>query len=295
MRLFLELLYRYRNLLLFLFLEAIAAGILLRFNAEQHAAFEQFMLAITGNVNAVKKDVYSYTRLGAVNRELSADIKILRRKLDRMQAQLNRRKGQSPNNSYAGDSLPESSLTMACDTLQELKRYHYIPCRAVDNTIRSSYNHIIVNVGSEDGAKTEMGIVSPQGVAGMLTYVSEHYSLGMSMLNKKMKLSAKIKSSGITGTVTWQGGNTRYGSLEYVPLHYEPQVGDTVITSNFSTIFPEGYRIGTIATVDDVGKKGFFDIQVELATAFNKLDYLYLVQSYDKQEIDSLRSIAESQ
>jgi rod shape-determining protein MreC len=289
------LLYRFRNLILFLLLEAVAAGILFRYNQEQHSALESVMIGVSGRMNAVKKEVTTYARLGRVNQQLSRDIAALRQEVDGLRSDLARKAGVSPHGSYGSDSLNIDSMAVACDTVMNPKDYYYIPCRAVDNTIQSSYNHIIVNVGAEDGVKQEMGIVSPRGVAGMITYVSDHYALGMSMLNKKFRLSAKIKHSNITGTIRWEGGDTQYGSLDYIPLHYQPQVGDTVITSNYSTLFPEGYLIGRIATIEDAGKKGFFDIRVELFTEFSRLDYLYLVRSQDKAEIDSLRQIAQEQ
>jgi rod shape-determining protein MreC len=134
-----------------------------------------------------------------------------------------------------------------------------------------------------------MGVISSDGVVGIIIETSENYSLGISLLNQYFRLSSKIKSSNIHGTIRWRGYNPRIVHLEYIPLHIPVQVGDTVITSSYSNYFPEGYHIGKIIDVKDPKDgQGFHEILVLLSTDFYKLENVYLVKNQHQSELKTL-------
>jgi rod shape-determining protein MreC len=133
-----------------------------------------------------------------------------------------------------------------------------------------------------------MGLVSPQGVAGMVIHVTKSYSLALSVLNISFKLSAKVKRNENVGSFEWTGNSTRHGYLRYIPLNAELHVGDEVVTSGYSTIFPEGFPIGKVAKIKPDPQSGAYEAEVALATDFNALSNRYLIPAMHKPQIDSL-------
>jgi rod shape-determining protein MreC len=269
----------YRHTVVFVALFSLSLGILVRFNRDQALFFTRWSLALGRYFHAKHSTIVNYLNLGEENAKLQAENMALRQKAITLQSELNTYKYRVP---YSTDFsvLPDSAFP--------LSRYVFIPCRAIENTVMHSYNHIVLNVGRRHGVEPQMGVISADGVAGVITEVSENYSMGMSLLNKNLKLSAQIHGKKVRGAFQWEGGSPRYGALHYIPLHYKVAVGDTVTTSQYSTIFPEGMVIGKISHINSRESDGFYDLDVQLNTDFHALDFLYVVKHAQKHEIDSL-------
>ncbi|MEW5845237.1 MAG: rod shape-determining protein MreC [Bacteroidota bacterium] len=168
--------------------------------------------------------------------------------------------------------------------------FRYIPARVVDNSINSRHNFITIDAGIVDGAYKGMGVICKNGVVGIVSATTNHYSSVISLLNTDLKVSAMHKKSGAFGAVSWDGMNYRRVILDEIPLHVNVAVGDTIVTSGFSAIFPKDIPIGRV--VDFYNKDGsFLSITVELFADFKTLDYVYLVTSRVKSEVDRLQSV----
>lgn len=274
-----ELLSRNYNLLLFLGLQLIGFSILVKFNNNQHTMFSDFMMSIASRIQTVNSGISGFISLEEQNQKLQSENIRLRRRHDEIKS------------SYEAflNQIPDSSkLVVDRDSTMPESKFMTIPCKAISNTINSNYNYIVLNIGRNRNVTKEMGVASPDGVAGMVVAVSENYSLAMSLLNKKINVSAKIKKKNVMGTITWEGGDARYGSLKYVPQHVTVDRGDSIVTSGYSTMFPDGVMVGWVESVSSKNPDGFHNIKVRLATDFYKLKYLYLLNFEDKHEIDSL-------
>ena len=81
--------------------------------------------------------------------------------------------------------------------------------------------------------------------------------------------------------------------FKYIPRHVKPAVGDTVVTSGFNAIFPEGIMIGTISEVDLSPEALTYDLKVVLSQDFRKLSYVSVVKSNLKAEQDKLEEEVE--
>ena len=168
--------------------------------------------------------------------------------------------------------------------------FRYIPARVIDNSINSRHNYIILDAGSNDGAYKEMGVICKNGVVGIVSATTKHFASVISLLNTDVRVSAMHKKSGAFGAVSWDGMNYRRVVLDEIPLHVNVAVGDTIVTSGFSTIFPRDIPIGRV--VDFYNKDGsFLQITVELFADFKTLDYVYLVDSKVKSEVDRLQTM----
>jgi rod shape-determining protein MreC len=122
-----------------------------------------------------------------------------------------------------------------------------------------------------------MGVISTRGVAGIVVTVSDHYSVAISLLSAKFKLSCKIKGSNYFRMLSWRGDDVAYAYLEALPVHAVFQVGDTVVTSGYSAIFPPGIMVGVVETYGKQSDNDSYSLKVRLATDFQALSALCVI------------------
>ena len=158
----------------------------------------------------------------------------------------------------------------------------------VDNTVNRAKNYVTISQGRADGIRPNMGVISPTGVVGKVQDVSEHYALITSVLHTDMFISALVKRSNTLGSLQWNGRDSRKASLTNIPIHINIIQGDTIVTSGYSGIYPPGIPIGTVAEVRPEEDAAFYTIDINLATNFYQLGYVYVVNNTLKQEKDSL-------
>lgn len=180
------------------------------------------------------------------------------------------------------------------DSLMRIKDtagiYRYIPARVIDNSINTRHNFIMLDAGSADGVYKGMGVICKNGVVGVVSATTNHFATVISILNTDLRVSAMHRKSGAFGAISWDGLSYRQVVLDEIPLHVNVAVGDTIVTSGFSTIFPRDIPIGRV--VDFYNKDGsFLSIRVELFSDFKTLDYVYLVVSGVKGEVERLQSV----
>ncbi len=163
------------------------------------------------------------------------------------------------------------------------KIYVYQAAKVINNSTNKLSNFITINKGREDGFRPEMGIVSNQGIVGITKNVSAHFSTIMSMLHKDMRVSAKIKINGYVGTLRWDGKDPQQAILTDIPKHVLLKEGDEIVSSGYSSFFPEGIPIGIIESFSLEQGGNFYRIEVALSTPFGNIDYVYGVD-YQMQE-----------
>lgn len=276
----LELFIKYNNFLFFIFLQWISLFLVFRYNDFHKEVYGSYMLSIAGFFQEKNQSIRSYFLLSQENEKLLNENIKLKQELIQTQQALNAARFRIP---YS------RNFNILPDSLFPVSVFSFIHAKIIQNTIYDPYNYFIINKGSSDGVYNEMGVISSDGVVGLIIEVSEKYSIGISLLNQHFRLSCKIKSSNIHGTAHWRGNNPKIIHLEYVPLHIPVQVGDTVMTSSYSNYFPEGYHIGRIIDVKDPKDgQGFHEILVLLSTDFYQLENVYLVKNRHQSELKKL-------
>ena len=156
------------------------------------------------------------------------------------------------------------------------------------NSINKSKNIIIIDKGKLDNINLEMGVISSEGVVGIVKSVTNNYASIISLLNTDLKLNAILKNSSTIGSVTWDGLNARILKLNDIPLSSSLKVGDTVVTGGMSFYFPKGIPIGKIVNYDNSSLEGYYEIDVEIFNDFSSLSNLYILGRTDNNEIQSL-------
>lgn len=291
-------LFRYRGILVFALLEVASLYLLVRNSSYQRAAFFNSANAYVGQVLDWRTQVYDYFRLVEVNRGLMQENARLRQQLYR--PDLSNR--EAPVLPVAQDSLTQARLALLGRPdslllgLRQLPArdpdYPLIPARVVNNTLRRVDNYLTLNVGTVDGVRPGMGVVAAEGVVGRVKVASEHYTTVTSVLHSKTNLSAKIRRDGTFGTVRWLGDDPTHALLDYIPRQNKLVRGDTIVTSGYNALFPEGVLVGTVDSFVKEPDKNFWTVRMRLAVDFSRLTHVYVVTSRPKAERDTVEARA---
>ncbi|WP_400194185.1 rod shape-determining protein MreC [Hymenobacter sp. B81] len=278
MRNLLTFLFRYRGILVFVVLEIVSLVLLIRNSAYQRAAFFNSANTYAGQVLEVRTRIYDYFRLADVNQALVAENARLRQQLYR--SDLSQR--QPDSLAVAGDSSgvqlrPDSVLLGTRALPTRAAEFPLVPARVINQSLRRVDNYLTLNVGSRQGVRPGMGVLTAAGVVGRVRQVSEHYATVTSVLHSKTTLSAKIKRDNTFGTIRWLGDDPTHASLDYIPRQNVLVRGDSVVTSGYNAIFPEGILIGTIDRYVKEPDKNFWTVDVRLAVNFANLTYVYVI------------------
>jgi len=164
------------------------------------------------------------------------------------------------------------------------KNFNYIATKVINNSVKKRNNFMTLNKGSKNGVKHGMGVITNEGVIGIVHSVSENYALVISLLHNKSATGIFLKKNMHTGILTWNGFDYRTATISDLPIHIPLNIGDTIITNSYSNIYPEGINIGTIASFLKNDNDGFYTINVNLFEDFNNLRYVYVIHSMQSDE-----------
>jgi len=235
---------------------------------------------ISGSLYKATNGISDYVGLKDVNENLATENARLREYLTNKElSSINKR-----------DTLVDS-VFVAIDSVLA-KGYVFTSAKVINNTTHSLYNYITLDKGSKDGFVKDMGLVSSNGVVGIVKTVSKNYSSAMSLLNKNIKLTAKIRHKKFTGSFSWNGESAEYAQLDEIPNHANIAINDTITTSGYSAIFPEDFMIGTIENFELKEGSNFYNIKVKLATDFYTLRYVDGVENLNRKEQIELEKLA---
>ena len=263
MRTLLRFFQKYSNLLLFLLLEIIAVTLIVQGNSYQRSRLIGLNRQVTGYIYNKVDGAREYFSLKEVNEQLVEENMELRNRLDRV-----------------------STLLDSATVVNELKgehRYYYVQSRIVQNSIYKQFNYLTLNKGKKQGVFRNMGVVSDQGLVGIILETSANFATVIPVINRDFRLSAKIKSNNYAGILQWDGISPRFAVLNEIPFHVDLSEGDTILTSGFSSIFPEGIDVGTIESFS-LEKGNFYDIRVKLFTDFQRLYHVNVIRNSRQEE-----------
>ena len=263
-------LFRYRAFFVFLTLEFLSAWLIIQNNRYQSALYFNSANSWVATLNSFSTGIREYFSLGEINTALADENADLRNQLEQHQQRLRVLEGMVVKDSVLA------------------KRFDYLPAKVVNNSVDRFTNYIALDQGKDAGVEIGMAVINYAGVVGKVKSVSKNFSVATSLLNIDVMVSSELKRTGHFGTVQWGGVDPEQVEFKYLPRHVEPQIGDTVVTSGFNAVFPEGTLIGTIEEFQLPDEALFYDVKVKLAQDFRKLSYVTIIKSTLKVEIDSL-------
>jgi len=260
MRALLWLLKKYNYVLVFIVLEAIALVLLSNHNSFQHSILVNTNREIAGRLNERIVRGREYLHLKKNNEILVRENASLRNKVELLAA-------------AKPDSLTADSSNID---------YHYTAARIVKATHDRQFNYLTINKGKNQGIQEDMAVISEEGIVGIVLASSYNFSTIIPVINRNFRLSVKTKKDNFAGILQWEGKSHRQANLNEIPYHAEPEIGDTVVTSGYSAIFPEGLFVGTIKQFE-LKDGNFYRIDIELGTDFQRLFHVNIIH-YRLQE-----------
>jgi rod shape-determining protein MreC len=269
----LKFIYEYRAFFTFLILELLCAWMVVGNNQYQSTTYFNTSNRIAANVISSSQNIREYFSLRDINGNLASENTELRKKLDQR------------------DQLIHFMELTNIKDPAIIDRFDYVSAKVINNSTRYYKNFITINRGKAHGLEPGMAAISPQGAVGKVKSVSDHYAVLISLLNIDDQVSSVIKRTGHFGTVQWDGTDPRLIDLKYIPRHVELKVGDTIMTSGYNAVFPEGIMLGVIKSYKLNEEAQFHTIKLELSQDFGKISFVEIVKSNLKQEKDSLEQL----
>lgn len=259
---------KHNHWFLFLLLEGIGVMLIVQFNNYQNAKMFTSANSVAGNLFAAITDVNSYFALKSENAQLLQYNKELNGQVTALKARLAQHR----------DSAMVATLP------HKANGFFYNSATVVNNALNAVNNYITIDKGTAEGVEAEMGVFCNEGVVGIIYTASEHYSVVIPLLNSKSSISCRVKGSDSFCTLQWDGCDTRYSYLVDLPRYTKFEIGDTVVTSGFSSIFPADIPVGIIERTEDSDDGMFAQARVELFTNFATLRKVYIVGNEGRKE-----------
>lgn len=282
MRNLLNFLIKISPLLLFLAFETVAVVLMVQRSRYHSYAIISTSNVVSGGILEASNSVTSYFSLSSVNERLALENSVVRNENEQLKSII------TEYEDIISQILPVDSSVIKSDTLQVIT---HIPAKVIENSVNKLDNYITLDKGSEDGIKPDMGVICDQGVVGIISTVSKHFSVVLPILNSKSHISCRLDSSRTIGSVVWNGLNPSYASLMEIPRHVFVTKGEKIYTSGFSYIFPEGIPVGVVEEAELKESDSFYKIKVSLSTSFYTLSHVDVISFAEKEELDELKSI----
>lgn len=281
MRNLLEFLAKYNHWFVFLILEVVSMVLLFQYNSYQGSAWFSSANAVTGKLYEWDANVETFFSLTKVNQELTQRNAYLEQEVQKLSDSL--------------VSVTKDSSIYHRDQFALLRNYRLIPAKVVANSVDKPGNLMTIDKGSADGIHKDMGVISGTGVVGIVYLVAEHYAIVIPVLNTKSNISCMIQNRGYFGYLRWKGGVSDLAYLEEVPRHAHFKLGDYVVTSGYSAVFPPDVRVGRILHVFNSADGLSYRVQLRLSTDFARLrDVCVIDDAAMKERLEIMRAAQDS-
>ena len=251
----------------FLILQIVSLVMLSSYNKTYETFFGGWSNQVTGNINKQYNSWSYFFNLRNTNAALIAENAALRNQL--------------AQNFVPFDTTKKAgTLVLRKDSLEKTRKFFYYPAKVVGNTFTLQKNYIIIERGALQGVKKDMAAISPDGsIVGVVVEVNDNYSKIMSLLHRNSKVSAMLKKDKIAGSIEWDGDNPSVLVLKNISKSAAPKIGDSVITSPYSSNFPSQLMIGRVTSIIKDPSSNYLTLNVKSTTNFYNLEYLYLVEN----------------
>ena len=270
MRNLLNFFLKYNYWFLFILLEVISFALLFRFNNYQGSAFFTSSNQLAGMVYEAANNVTGYFHLKSINDDLVQKNVELELQMERLRSALM--------------ELTADSTGLEKMKSDALKGYDIYRADVINNSLTHVDNYITIDKGENDGIRPEMGVINGNGVVGIVYQTSANYSVVIPILNSKSSISCKIKRSDYFGFLKWDGGSSEYATVKDMPRHSLFSLGDTIVTSGHSAVFPGGIPIGTVEDMSDSHDGLSYLLKVKLFTDFGRLNDVRVIAQKGQEE-----------
>ena len=280
MRNLLDFIIRFSSWFVFAFYVVASCALLFDRNPYQHHVWLTSAGAVAAGVYDVSNNVTGYFSLRSINEDLQRRQADLEEEVASLRARLR----------DAREALAQDSLA----AIDSLRPFRFIVATAISNSVTRPYNYITLDKGEADGLQPEMGVMDQNGVVGVVNVTGRHHARVISLLNPNFRLSCKLRGSDAFGSLVWDGKSPREALLEELPKHTRFRKGDTIITSGYSAMFPEGIPVGVITGSARGEDDNFFTLRIRLLTDFTALSTVKVKSNRDITDIKEVENDEDS-
>jgi rod shape-determining protein MreC len=268
-----QLFVKYGGHILFVVLEIICFYFIINFNQTQRDIFLNSSNVYAGKIATQTARISNYVQLNERNDSLMRENANLIENLISIE--------------YTNDLIPSA------DSIYD--RYDLIPATICNSTINLTNNHITLCSGNREGIEADMGVISSSiGIIGIVRNVSDNFAHVITILNSQSRVSCSIKSRKGHGSLKWRTMDPLRVSLIDVPKHEKIAVGDTIITSGYSTMFPRGILVGRIERYEIEPGSNNYLITVKLFNDLTNLQHAYVVKNiFGKEQLKLEKEVLE--
>ena len=276
MRNLLNFFLRYSSWFVFLFYALLSCYLLFTRNPYQHHVYLTSANAVASGIYEVTGNVTSYVGLRDINDDLQRRNAALEAEVVMLRTQ----------NKHLRQDILQDSLR----SLDSVGRFEFVIASVINNSVIRPYNYITIDKGTADGLAPEMGVMDQNGVVGVTNVVGKHHSRIISLLNPNFRLSCKLRGNSAFGSLVWDGRNPSEALLEELPKQVRFHKGDTIITSGYSAMFPEGIPVGTVIGSTRGEDDNFHTLRIRLLTDFTTLSTVKVISNRDIVDINEVEA-----
>ncbi len=233
---------------------------------------------VVGGLHGMLANMRHYFLLGEENRQLLAQVAELREQL----------------------SHYEEAKTVAGfnTTLAQIggSKLRVLNAAVISNSLTRPENFIVLNRGNSEGVVPDMAVLAADGsMVGYVVDCTERYAVAISILNTSFRASGKLADSDYFGSIYWDGTDPEFVTLDELSKYAEPQAGQEVVSTGFSTYFPAGVRIGTVESAELNETRTAYKVRVRLSASMSRLSNVLLVENLDLYNIRDLMNSEQVQ
>jgi rod shape-determining protein MreC len=270
MRSIIFLITRFHALIIFIILEIFSLSIVIQSNNYQEIKYFNTSNSISGTIFNVTSTITNFIFASKNNKKLIEENIRLKEAL------------KYQHKYYKIDS----SLPLYSETYS----FKYISARIINNSIDNNINYITLNKGKKEGIKNGYGVISSNGIVGIVTNVTENYSLVMSIISTKSRIGVRHKKTNAIGSLFWDGNNPFILNVDNFSKTLPIKKGDTIVTAGFSSIFPPELPVAIVKQTEPNPISSFYICDVKLTNSLSSLTDVYIVINESKAELDTLNN-----
>lgn len=271
-----------RNLSWFLFAFYVVLSCVLLFseNLYQQSVYLTSAGGLSNSVYSTFNSITAYFNLRDINNDLQHRNAMLENRVLNLQQEIINLRSDVSDSTVLGNI--------------QCSRFDYVIAGVMNNSVSHPKNFFTINKGKNDGIKPGMGVVDQNGIVGIVNIVGDHVSRVRSVLNVSQPFSVKVMGTNFAGSLIWHVGSPKIAYVQEMPRHVKYQIGDTIVTSGYSTTFPENIPVGRILAKIKTSDDNFYTLKIELASDFEKLSTVRVIKDAYKTELDTLQKYDNS-
>ncbi len=217
---------------------------------------------VTGNITEQWNEVTVFFKLKKINDSIVSENERLLNQIEK----------------YRKDEIPAI----------EESGFEYIAAKIISANVGAKKNFLTINKGKSDEVKQDMGVVGSNGIVGIVYSSSNNFASIMPIINPNIKISVKLEKNEYFGSLSWDNKDKNTAVLDEIPGYVDVSIGDKIVTSGFSSLFPEGLPVGEVKSFAKDKSTAFYKIYVDLYTDFNNIGYVYVIKNQNFEEHESI-------